>query len=100
MNDLQISPAAEADLDDIWDYVATDNPTAADRLIDSLSAQFEALAQFPGIGRRRDDIQPGSRSFAFGKYVIYYNMIGQSLVISRVLHGARDIKTIFSNGAE
>jgi plasmid stabilization system protein ParE len=33
-----VSPQAIKDLDEIWDYVAADSPTAADRLIDTIWA--------------------------------------------------------------
>ena len=41
-----ISPLAEADLDDIWYYIATQSGSveAADRLIDSLTRRFLLLA--------------------------------------------------------
>jgi len=37
-------PLAEADILEIWDYIADDNPAAADRWMDQLDAQFQVLA--------------------------------------------------------
>ena len=62
-----ISSLAEADLDDIWYYIATQSGSveAADRLIDSLTRRFLLLANHPYIGRARDeDFGVGTRSFA------------------------------------
>ena len=49
----------------------------------------------PNMGRRRDDLEPGARSFPAGNYVIYYRRSRRGIGISRVLHGARDVKKLF-----
>jgi plasmid stabilization system protein ParE len=61
-----LSPEAEAELDDIWYYIARESGNAdiADRFIDSLTDRFYLLTLSPYIGRRRDrDLRPGMRSF-------------------------------------
>ena len=40
-------PLAEADILEIWDYIADDNPAAADRWVDRLNEQFRLLAAHP-----------------------------------------------------
>jgi plasmid stabilization system protein ParE len=45
-----LSVDAELDLDEIWEYIATDNCDAADRWIGKLFDAFETLAQTPGVG--------------------------------------------------
>jgi len=60
------SPQADADLDSIWYCVAIESGSVeiADRLIDSITERFLLIANYPNIGRRRDDNQrPGLRSF-------------------------------------
>jgi plasmid stabilization system protein ParE len=69
MGGFRLSPEAEADLDDIWLYVARESGSidAANRLIDSLTVRFVLLARHPHIGRQRDaDLRPGLRSFSVG----------------------------------
>jgi toxin ParE1/3/4 len=89
---------AEADLDDIWYFIASQsgNPEVADRFIDSLSARFLLLARHPHLGRRRDDdLLPGLRSFPLGRYVILYSVESDGdVLIVRVIPGERDIPTI------
>ena len=53
----RLASEAEADLDDIWHYIATEggNADTADRLIDSITYRFFLLATQPHMGRRRDD---------------------------------------------
>jgi plasmid stabilization system protein ParE len=51
-----ISPEALQDLQSIQEFVALDNPHAAEKIIDQLFAAFENLAKFPHIGHRRPDL--------------------------------------------
>jgi len=42
------------------------------------------------MGRKRDEIRPGYRSFTEGDYVILYRLLGaEQLEIVRVIHGKR-----------
>lgn len=96
MKRFRLSPNARNDLDEIWVYVARERTTeAADRLVDSLTQRFSLLADMPNIGRKRDDLEPGARSLPVGSYVIYYRRSGRAIEISRVVHGARDVKKLF-----
>lgn len=84
------TPLAEADLEQIWAYIARDNPVAADRLIRSISATFELLADNPDLGIRQDDIRPGLRCKPVRRnYLVFYELVGDELRILRVLHAAR-----------
>jgi toxin ParE1/3/4 len=51
-------PQAEADLDDIWWYIAQDNSAAADRFLDEISEKCWALTQFPKMGISRNECPP------------------------------------------
>ncbi len=96
MSPIRLSRKARADLDEIWLYVAQQQSLeAADGLIDSIAERFSLLASTPGMGRRRDEIASGMRSFPVGNYVIYYRRTRGGLRISRVLHGARDAGRFF-----
>ena len=50
------------------------------------------------MGRGRDELAPGVRSFPFGRYVIFYAPIDKEIVVIRVLHGSRDIDAVFNPG--
>jgi plasmid stabilization system protein ParE len=65
----RLSPEAEAELDEIWLYIArgTSSMDAADRFLETLTRRFFLLSQNPYIGRPRDqDLRPGIRSLPFG----------------------------------
>jgi toxin ParE1/3/4 len=88
----RLSPEAEADLDGLWYYVATNGSTdIADRLADSITARFLLLGTHPRAGRHRDDLRPGVRVFPVGEYVIVYRVDGNDVLIQRVVRGSRDL---------
>ena len=49
-------PLAEADVLQIWDHIADDSITAADRWVDRLDEEFLLLASQPMMGRARDEL--------------------------------------------
>ena len=83
------SRTARADLVTIWSYIALDNAAAADRLLDEIDAAVRMLALHPDLGRTRDELRTGVRSFPIGQYVIFYKPLEDGVHIYRVLHGAR-----------
>jgi toxin ParE1/3/4 len=92
---IRISPRATSDLTEIWNYIADDSVTNADAFVDKLDETIRVLANQPGSGRRREELAPGILSFPFGRYMIFYRTSQDAIEIVRVLHGARDIQTIF-----
>jgi toxin ParE1/3/4 len=86
-----ISPQAEADLSDIWHYIAEDNLEAADRVIAKIKQIIANLSNSPKMGHCRDNFSRGLRSVPVGRYLIFYREIKERLEVVHVLHGARDI---------
>lgn len=90
-------PLAEADLDEIWDYIAEDSPERASNFLRKLYAKMQTLSANPNIGRKRDELLPGLRSFPYRNYVIFYLPIENGIEIVRVLQGSRDIEQVFQS---
>ena len=88
-------PQAEEDILEIWLFIAEDNLAAADAWVDRLDAAFALWATQPKMGRGRDELAPGLRSFPFGRYVVFYELLPDGIDVTRVLHGARDIDAVF-----
>jgi toxin ParE1/3/4 len=86
---LTITESARADLREIRDYIAKDNPAAARRFVERLRTQARKLAATPGIGRRREDLRPDLFSFAVGRHILFYRPQPGGIVLVRVLHGAQ-----------
>jgi plasmid stabilization system protein ParE len=71
-----LSPDALEDLQAIWDYIAMDNITAADKLEDEFFEAFERLARRHRMGHTRSDLtQRDVRFWPVGSYLIVYRSI-------------------------
>jgi toxin ParE1/3/4 len=95
VDQLRISPRATADLIEIWSYIADDSEAHADGFVDRIYETMELLSRQPGLGRHRDELALGIQSFAVGRYIVFYRVVTGAIEIVRVLHGARDIESIF-----
>jgi toxin ParE1/3/4 len=96
-----VSPAADRDMDDQADYLATEaSLETALRFYDAAAATFGKLAQMPGLGEQWDSPNPrlaGLRVWrieGFAKHLIFYRSAEDGIEIVRVLHGARDLDTV------
>jgi toxin ParE1/3/4 len=96
MAELIFAVQANADLEEITDYISIDNTSAAERLFDRILKTCRLLAASPGLGRERKEIWPHIRSFAVAEYVIFYSPLPQGVLILRVIHGSRDFATEFN----
>ncbi|MGH2508315.1 MAG: type II toxin-antitoxin system RelE/ParE family toxin [Ktedonobacteraceae bacterium] len=92
---LIVSPEAREDLREIEEYIAQDNPQAAVDFVGRLTDRFAELVEFPGSGRRRDDIRIGYRSVSVKDYLIFYRVSGEAVEVMHVLHGRRDLPKLF-----
>ena len=91
-------PLAATDILDIWDYIADDSIERADRWVDRLDKKLALIATQPLMGRARDELAAEVRSLPFARYVIFYVPTQDGIDVLRVLHSARDIDAIFSDG--
>ncbi len=93
MPTVRVALRVERDLEVIWDYIAQDNPEAAESCLRKIDAQFHKLAENPFIGRERKDLAVRLRSFADGNYVVFYQptVTGDGVEIVRVIEGHRNI---------
>lgn len=70
----------------------------ATRFIGAIEKAFEPLRLFPLSGPARDQLAPGLRVTFHSPYAIYYLQQPEAVVIVRVLHGARDVAAIATQG--
>lgn len=96
MTPVVISDAARIDLDDIWFYIATDSLSNADRFLDRLvEVATGTLAVAPLSGREHEELGDGLRSLPVESYLIFYRVRYGAVEVLRIIHGARDLGTIF-----
>jgi toxin ParE1/3/4 len=88
---LVFADPAARDLEDIIDYIAMDNPTAAESVYHSVLGTAQNLRGFPDIGRVGR--LPGTREFPLPglPYVVVYQVSADTVTILAVFHGARDL---------
>ncbi len=95
MSGFVLHPDALTDLTEIWEYIATDNPDAADRVIEEIRDAIRALVPFPQVGHIRSDLT--SRPLRFHpirNFLIAYAPDEQPLLVLAVLHGRRNPRVI------
>ncbi|GET39381.1 type II toxin-antitoxin system RelE/ParE family toxin [Microseira wollei] len=95
MNRYRLSQQAEQDLEDLWVYLAQQDKIAADRQVARLLDRFPMLAQFPNMGRQRNELFTGLRSFPVKPYIIFYTILPERVEIVRILHQSRDLEAQF-----
>lgn len=95
---LTITPLAELDLEAIADYIAADNLERALTFIVELREQCRRIAGNAQAYRRRIELGSDIRSCAYGNYVVFFSASHDEVTVIRVLHGARDIPTLFGSG--
>jgi toxin ParE1/3/4 len=68
VNHFRLSPLAEQDLEDIWVYITQQDELLADKQIAQILDRFPMLSQFPDMGKQRNDLLNGLRSFPVKPY--------------------------------
>ncbi len=97
MKRLRVSEVAQDDLLQLYTFTAEKNVEAAVRLMRTFQQKFALLAQFPEMGKERNEIVIGWRSLLVGKYIVLYQVHEDILEITRVRHGSTDLKNLFEN---
>ena len=91
MNGYALHPEAFTDLDNIRDYIAQDNPDAADRVVEEIFDALRALVPFPHRGHRRRDLTSRPLRFILVReYLIAYAPDERPLWVIAVMHGRRN----------
>jgi toxin ParE1/3/4 len=95
MSGFVLHPDALADLSEIWEFIAADNPSAADGVIEEIYEGIRALVPFPLQGHQRSDLS--SRPLRFHpirNFLIAYAPDEKPLLVLAVLHGRRNPRVI------
>jgi toxin ParE1/3/4 len=85
-----LHPEAFTDLDDIRNYIAHENPDAADRVMSEIFDTIRALVPFPNQGHKRPDLTSCPLRFTLVReYLIAYAPDEKPLWVVAVIHGRR-----------
>jgi toxin ParE1/3/4 len=87
---LRYTLPALADLESILDYVQQRSPQGARSVHARIKTVTELLLKHPHVGRRTSD--PSIRRITTSPFpfLIFYEVVGDEIVIHAVRHGARD----------
>ena len=87
--------SAQNDLLEAWQFIAEENPAAADRVLDVIDGEAQMLLHQPLMGKARPELAEGMRSWPTStSYILFYVAAKESITVVRVLHRARDIQRI------
>jgi toxin ParE1/3/4 len=95
-------PEVRRDLVEQADVIARGSINAAIRFLDAADATFDFLAANREIGQLCDFTHPETTGLrvwpmrGFPNHLVFYRPTGEGVDIVRVLHGARDLDSIFS----
>ncbi len=96
MSAFRFLPEAEADLQEICDFISRDSPDAADRVREELyEVLSRLLVAFPSSGHRREDLtRLPLRFWNVRNYLIAYATEDSAILVVAILHGSRDPATL------
>lgn len=97
MAKLRWTREAEQWLKDIHDYIASDNPAAAHKVIAGIYDKAQLLRDFPEVGQKyRSEPEGDIRILLYGHYRIVYLIRTEDVIdILGVFHGALEIEGYF-----
>lgn len=94
----RITPRASRDIEAIADYLATQGDlTHAEQFLKGIDSTLQRIAQFPQIGRKRDELYPGSRSLSYKQFLIFYRLLNDDIEVLRVMSGYQDLTALFDD---
>lgn len=79
-------------LHDIYEYIAEDNPIAAQDVVEGIYVKVQILKAFPQIGYKyRDEPEGEIRILLYGHYRIAYIIKHEAVEILGIFHGSLEI---------
>ena len=94
---IRLLRIAEEDFTEIVKFIVDDNPTAAEAIANKIEKNLELLSDNPHLGRipRYKEIRNlGYRYIIVQNYIIFYTIEDRTVLIHRILHGARNYKSL------
>ncbi len=95
MTQARFSCLAEADLNEIFTYIARDKPRAAANFVKKIRDTCRLLAANPEMGQRSRALGSGERRFfSVGTYLILYRRTSEGIEVARVVSGYRNLESL------
>lgn len=105
MNELHLSPEAQADLEEIKVYIAEEleNPKAALATVGRITKALRILRTHAFAGAPLSsvaDVESDYRFLVSGNYLALYRAYGNTVYVDRILYGRRDYLRILFGDLE
>lgn len=95
MKGYVLTRLAASDLDEIWDYLASESIDAADRVLSAIEKALRGIAQNPEIGHSRQELADRRHKFLLVySYLIVYRPQTKPIQVVRILHASRDAQRL------
>ena len=86
------SKLAQADLENIHEYIARDSPYFAQKTIEEFFIAVTVLLKYPEVGREVPEfLRKDTREIIQGNYRFFYKFRRKNIFIIRVHHSAQNI---------
>jgi toxin ParE1/3/4 len=86
-----LSPRAQRDIDEIWDYSASIwGVQQAEVYVRQIRRAVEIVAEDPRRGRSCDNIRAGYRKYPAGSHFVFYRVVEGGIDVVRILHQRMD----------
>lgn len=94
MATVRFARIAQTDLLELWTFISEESFEAADHVLDVMDKEAQTLVLQPLMGRERPELGRGIRCWPSStSYNLYYIPDHEGIIIVRVLHHARDVKS-------
>jgi toxin ParE1/3/4 len=90
-----ISRRAGLDVVEIVDFLSDRELASGERFLQQFTEKCRSLTNFPLIGKSYPELQDGLRGVVLNRYIIFYTVTDEAVIIVRVLRGDRDLKSVF-----
>ena len=90
---VEMLPAAYADLNGIFDYIISDSRQAATAILDNIMTFLRRLEDFPLSGVPLTELSMQKFNFKMiiiNPYIAFYRFVNGKVLIYRILHCARN----------
>jgi plasmid stabilization system protein ParE len=89
---VRFTRSATVDIGSIYDHIHRDRPRAALAFVEELERQIDSLERLPlrcPIIPESDELGVPYRHLIYGEYRTIFRIVGNTVYILRVIHGAR-----------
>jgi toxin ParE1/3/4 len=91
-----LSPRAQKDVDDIWEYTVEHwNIRQAEIYLRQIQRAIETVAAEPTIARSCADIRPGYWKYPAGSHVLFFRITDRGINVVRILPSRMDFERHF-----